>query len=218
MIPSTGGSNPPRSGDEPDAGTNTNIKLNMEVKFKRLSDKAILPIRAHEGDAGVDLTATNITTSINEAGQLMMVYHTDLAVEIPEGYVGLLFPRSSIWKKSITFTNCVGVIDSGYRGELMIVAKATTDVVPRIYNIGERFAQLVIVPCPTYTIVEAADLEDSERGEDGFGSTGDTSATEAAEDTQVVEDNLQDMSVIPQAELAAGNEEHSETDALPEAA
>lgn len=202
----------------------------MEVKFKRLSDKAILPIRAHEGDAGVDLTATNITTSINEAGQLMMVYHTDLAVEIPEGYVGLLFPRSSIWKKSITFTNCVGVVDSGYRGELMIVAKATTDVVPRIYNVGERFAQLVIVPCPTYTIVEAADLEDSERGEDGFGSTGDTSATEADENTTTsqakdilgaTEDLLGEAETdltVPQAELAAGNEEPSETEALPEAA
>lgn len=145
----------------------------MEVKFKRLSDKAIMPIRAHKGDAGLDLTATNITTNVNEVGQLMIVYHTDLAVEIPEGYVGLLFPRSSIWKKSLIPTNCVGVIDSGYRGEILFVMKSTTDVVPKVYNVGERFAQLVIVPIPEYDIVEVEELSGSERGEDGLGSTGD---------------------------------------------
>ena len=84
----------------------------MEIKFKRLSDNAILPIRAHKGDAGMDLTCTKITTTVNEAGQLMVVYHTDLAVEIPEGYVGLIFPRSSIYKKSMMQTNAVGVIDA----------------------------------------------------------------------------------------------------------
>ena len=155
----------------------------MEVKFKRLSDKAIMPIRAHKGDAGLDLTATNITTNVNEVGQLMIVYHTDLAVEIPEGYVGLLFPRSSIWKKSLTTTNCVGVIDSGYRGEIMFVMKSTTDVVPKVYNIGERFAQLVIVPIPEFDIVEAEELSDSERGTDGLGSTGNNEI-ESAEEKQ----------------------------------
>lgn len=153
----------------------------MEVKFKRLSDKAIMPIRAHKGDAGLDLTATNITTNVNEVGQLMIVYHTDLAVEIPEGYVGLLFPRSSIWKKSLTTTNCVGVIDSGYRGEIMFVMKSTTDVVPKVYNIGERFAQLVIVPIPEFDIVEAEELSDSERGTDGLGSTGNNEIKSAEE-------------------------------------
>lgn len=153
----------------------------MEVKFKRLSDKAIMPIRAHKGDAGLDLTATNITTNVNEVGQLMIVYHTDLAVEIPEGYVGLLFPRSSIWKKSLTTTNCVGVIDSGYRGEIMSVMKSTTDVVPKVYNIGERFAQLVIVPIPEFDIVEAEELSDSERGTDGLGSTGNNEIKSAEE-------------------------------------
>lgn len=144
----------------------------MEIKFKRLSDKAIMPIRAHEGDAGVDLTCTNIDTVRNEAGQILLVYHTDLAVEIPEGHVGLLFPRSSIWNKSIAMTNSVGVIDSGYRGEIKGVMRSTTDVVPAIYTPGERFAQLVIVPIPQYTIAEATELSESERGEDGFGSTG----------------------------------------------
>lgn len=145
----------------------------MTLKFKKLSDKAVLPTIAHKGDAGMDLTATNITTVINECGQLMLVYHTDLAVEIPEGHVGLLFPRSSIYKKSLQQTNCVGVIDSGYRGELMAVFKATTDCVPAIYKEGERFAQLVIVPIPSIEVEEATELSDSDRGENGYGSSGD---------------------------------------------
>lgn len=84
----------------------------MVLKFKKLSDKAVLPIRAHKGDAGLDLTCTAIEQAVNEARQILLVYHTDLAVEIPEGHVGLLFPRSSIYKKSIMQTNCVGVIDA----------------------------------------------------------------------------------------------------------
>lgn len=84
----------------------------MELKFKRLSEEAILPIRTHKGDAGIDLTCTRITQEINECGQLLLVYHTDLAMEIPEGYVGLLFPRSGIAKKSLMLTNSVGVIDA----------------------------------------------------------------------------------------------------------
>lgn len=144
----------------------------MELKFKRLSENAILPIRAYKGDAGLDLTATRITTELNECGQLILVYHTDLAVEIPEGYVGLLFPRSSVYKKSLMQTNCVGVIDAGYRGEIMAKFRNTTDVVPAVYREGERFAQLVIVPIPDITVVEAAELSESDRGENGMGSTG----------------------------------------------
>ena len=84
----------------------------MELKFKRLEDKAILPIRGTKGAAGIDLTCIKIDTVINEANQLMLVYHTGLAVEIPAGYVGLLIPRSSIWKKSLWLTDNVGVIDA----------------------------------------------------------------------------------------------------------
>lgn len=149
----------------------------MQLKFKRLDDKAILPIRAHKSDAGLDLTCTHIDTTLNEANQLMIRYHTDLAVEIPEGYVGLLMARSSIWKKSITLTNCVGVIDSGYRGEIMAIMHSTTDTVPALYKEGERFAQLVIVPIPELEVVEEAELSESDRGTDGFGSTGTTNNT-----------------------------------------
>lgn len=143
----------------------------MELKIKRLSEDAILPIRANKGDAGIDLTATRITQELNECGQLILVYHSDIAVEIPEGYVGLLFPRSSISKKSLMFCNHVGVIDSGYRGEVTVKMRSTTDVVPAIYKPGERFAQLVIMPIAEYTITEATELSESERGDGGYGSS-----------------------------------------------
>ena len=155
----------------------------MELKIKRLTEDAILPIRAHKGDAGIDLTCTTITQEINECGQLIIVYHTGLAIEIPEGYVGLLFPRSSIANKSLSLTNSVGVIDAGYRGEVMTKMRSTTDVVPAIYKPGERFAQLILVPIPEYTIAEVAELSETERGEGGYGSTGDTAEVPAETDS-----------------------------------
>ena len=158
----------------------------MQLKIKKLSDKAVMPVRAHLTDAGFDLTATSITTDINECGQLMLVYHTDIAIEIPEGHVGLLFPRSSIYKKSLAQTNSVGVIDSGYRGEIMVIFKTTTDVIPAVYKEGERFAQLVIVPIPTLDLVEVETLSEGDRDTDGFGSTGDTISA-VTNDEEVVE-------------------------------
>lgn len=161
----------------------------MELKFKRLKDEAILPIRAHEGDAGLDLTCTEITTELNECGQVILVYHTALAVEIPKGYVGLLFPRSSISNKALMATNSVGVIDSGYRGEIMFKMKATTDVVPAIYKPGERFCQLVIVPyLNNFTITETTELSDSDRGENGYGSSDKNETINATENTEIIED------------------------------
>lgn len=143
----------------------------MELKIKRLTEDAVLPIRAHEGDAGIDLTCTTITQEINECGQLIIVYHTGLAMEIPEGYVGLIFPRSSISNKALAFCNSVGVIDAGYRGEIMAKMRSTTDVVPAVYKPGERFAQLVITPIAGYSIAEVTELSETDRGEGGFGST-----------------------------------------------
>lgn len=143
----------------------------MQIKFKKLDSRAVAPIRAHKSDAGFDLTATQISTEINECGQLILVYHTGLAVEIPEGYFGVLLPRSSVYKKSMTLTNSAGVIDSGYRGEIMGKFRVTTDVVPSVYKEGERFAQLLILPVPEAEFIEAVELSDSERGEGGYGST-----------------------------------------------
>lgn len=168
----------------------------MELKFKKLTEKAVLPIKAHATDAGLDLTCTAITTSLNECGQLMLVYHTGLAVEIPEGYVGLLFPRSSIYKKSLRQTNSVGVIDAGYRGEITVVMHTTTDVLPAVYKDGERFCQLIIVKLPDIEVVEAKELSESDRGEGGFGSTGNESSAPTA---------LQSDETISAPEVAAGD-------------
>lgn len=84
----------------------------MEIKFKKLNEKAVAPIRQHSTDAGFDLTCVGVSTVRNECGQILLVYHTGLAIEIPEGYVGLIFPRSSIYKKSLAMSNSVGVLDA----------------------------------------------------------------------------------------------------------
>lgn len=144
----------------------------MEVKFKKLSDKAILPSKAHVSDAGLDLTCTGIESEINECGQFILVYHTGLAVEIPEGYVGYIFPRSSVSKKSVILCNSVGVIDAGYRGELLLKYRNTSgDSIPAVYNVGDKIGQLVIMPIPTIEPILAEDLSESDRGEGGFGSS-----------------------------------------------
>lgn len=151
----------------------------MEVKFKKLSDKAVLPTKAHVSDAGLDLTCTGIESEVNECGQFVLVYHTDLAMEIPAGYVGLIFPRSSICKKSLMQTNCVGVIDSGYRGEVLIKYKNTSgDSIPALYNVGDKIAQMIIMPYPEIEPVFADNLSESDRSTNGFGSSDkkDTSA------------------------------------------
>ena len=155
----------------------------MEIKFKKLDPRAVTPERAHSTDAGIDLTCTQITSEINECGQLILVYHTGLAVEIPEGFFGLLVPRSSVYKKSLMLSNCAGVIDSGYRGEIMAKFRNTTDVIPAVYKDGERFAQLLILPVPEVTFTEVDELSDTERGEGGYGSTGVKSIDEESAPT-----------------------------------
>ena len=155
----------------------------MEIKFKKLDPRAVAPVKAHSTDAGFDLTCTRITSELNECGQVILVYHTDLAFEIPNGYFGLLVPRSSIAKKSITLTNCVGTIDAGYRGEVTAKFRSTTDVVPSLYKDGERFCQLLILPVPDVQMVESDNLNESDRGEGGYGSTGDKSINEYSAST-----------------------------------
>lgn len=178
----------------------------MEIKFKKLDERAVAPVRAHNTDAGFDLVATDITTEINECGQLILVYHTGIAVEIPEGYFGLLVPRSSVFKKSLMLTNHAGVIDAGYRGEVMGKFRATTDVVPAVYKPGEKFAQLLILPSLDVTFTEAFELSDSARGEGGYGSTDtvnneNSSAPTATAETPAIEEQT---SQEPAPEVAAG--------------
>ncbi|MCM1166410.1 MAG: hypothetical protein NC401_10440 [Ruminococcus sp.] len=202
----------------------------MKIKFSKLLNEAIVPTKAHATDAGFDLTATSRT--FDEHGAL--VYGTGIAVEIPEGYVGLVFPRSSVARYDIALSNCVGVIDAGYRGEIMAkfkpalvyvdnaltptkgigthandhigtvqtdpetqsvtfsgadgvfgdypdeprMLKQITEEIsqctlnPRIYEIGERIAQLIIIPIPDVEFIEVDTLSESERGVGGYGSTG----------------------------------------------
>lgn len=145
----------------------------MEVRVKKLSENAVLPVRAHSTDAGFDLVATSQDWDEKDR---CYVYGTGLAIEIPDGYVGLVFPRSSIVKKDLHLTNSVGVIDSGYRGEIM--AKFAMDGRMRpsgedpMYKVGERIAQLVIMKLPDVQMAEASELGESDRGTGGFGSTG----------------------------------------------
>ena len=138
----------------------------MKVKIKKLHSDAVIPTYAKSGDAGMDLVATKIISNTT----FDVTYGTDIALEIPKGFVGLVFPRSSIRKYELILSNSVGVIDSGYRGELQATFK-TTGFRPK-YEVGDRGAQIMIIPHPPIEFEEAAELSDTERGEGGFGSTG----------------------------------------------
>lgn len=154
----------------------------MELKIKKLNEKAVIPSYSKLGDAGLDLTAiSKETSSIGD----VVSYGTGLAIEIPDGFVGLIFPRSSICKKDLSLTNCVGVIDSGYRGEIQFKFRRHArnkmqwdDNLNRIvtmadeYEIGDRIGQLIIIPYPKITIKEVSSLSSSDRNVGGFGSTG----------------------------------------------
>ena len=166
----------------------------MKVRIKRLSEKAVMPKKAHPSDAGFDLVATR--RWFDKDGCLC--YGTDLAFEIPEGYVGYIFPRSSNSKKDLSLSNSVGVIDSGYRGEVTFkfrpaltfnpfesnqclwqnaginyageVLNSTLNAI--CYNVGDRIGQLIIMPIPDIEFEEADELSETDRGEGGYGSTG----------------------------------------------
>ena len=148
---------------------------NMKVKIKKLNEGAIVPSYSKQGDAGMDLTAISI--SKDNVGNI--TYHTGLAIEIPEGYVGLLFPRSSVSKKQQFLTNCVGVLDSGFRGEILVKFKpvmGTYDTILELfesneYQVGDRIVQLIILPYPQIEFEEVEELSETERGYGGFGST-----------------------------------------------
>ena len=141
----------------------------MQVRVKKLHENAVIPAYGKPGDAGLDLTAT----SIEKDSYGNVVYGTGLAIEIPAGYVGLIFPRSSNSKTDLYLTNHVGVVDSGYRGEIMFKFRANPSLINAvIYQVGDRVGQLIIIPYPQIELTEASELSDSERGEGGFGSTG----------------------------------------------
>lgn len=139
----------------------------MKVKVKKLVKNAVIPHYSKSGDAGLDLTVTSVETNGDK-----IVYHCGLAFEIPQGYFGLVVPRSSNAKKDLLLTNSAGIIDSGYRGEVTAVFLAYKDKEENVYKVGERFAQLVILPYPGIELEEAEELSVTERGSGGYGSTG----------------------------------------------
>ena len=143
----------------------------MQVRIKKLNENAVIPSYAKNGDAGMDLIATSI---IGEE-PFQITYGLGIALEIPKGFVGLVFPRSSIRKTRLQLSNSVGVIDSGYRGELQATFNkihTTIENQKNDYKVGDRVAQIMIIPHPDIQFEEADELSDTERGEGGFGSTG----------------------------------------------
>lgn len=152
----------------------------MKLKVKRLHEDAVLPRYSKPGDAAMDLVAIEVTET-----DKYIEYDTGLVLEIPNGYVGLLFPRSSISNRDLMLKNSVGVVDSAYRGsvrfrfnitqnnESSLVSNMFPDYGHRdVYEVGERVGQLMIIPVPTFEVEEVDELSATERGDGGFGHTG----------------------------------------------
>jgi dUTP pyrophosphatase len=166
----------------------------MKVRIIKAVENAVIPAYAKPGDAGLDLTAVAIRYDHEDD---FIEYDTGIIVEIPEGHVGLVFPRSSISKLNITLTNSVGVVDSQYRGTIRARFRVIGDYeaytgnqemldkgifkhytskrnfCEEIYKPGDRIAQLIIVPYPTIEFEEVTEASETERGKGGYGSTGD---------------------------------------------
>jgi dUTP pyrophosphatase len=142
----------------------------MSFRFRRLSDAALAPRRAHPGDAGCDLFAAEAARL--EPGERASV-GTGIAVEIPDGSAGLVLPRSGLAAKhGISVVNAPGLIDAGYRGEVRVLLLNTDRAEAFVIEPGDRIAQLVIVEIGDAEPVEVGSLEESARGAGGFGSTG----------------------------------------------
>ena len=144
----------------------------QKVKIKKLNENAKIPARATEGSAGADLYAVCESECVEIAPHETVLIHTGLAFEIPDGFVGLVFARSSLGtKRGLAPANKVGVIDSDYRGEVMVSLHNHTNTVQQIDN-GERIAQLVIVPFLKADFYLCDELDETDRGVGGFGSSG----------------------------------------------
>ncbi len=141
----------------------------IDLPVRRLRDDAVLPSQAYAGDAGLDLAAAEgVTIGPGER----VVVGTGLAVAIPDGYTGLVVPRSGLAARNgIGKVNSPGVIDAGYRGEVRVVLLNTDRREPFTVEPGMRIAQLLVVPVPPVRLVEVDELPESERGERGFGSS-----------------------------------------------
>jgi len=145
------------------------VEMTLNVKFKKLHEDAVLPKYAKAGDAGMDCVSV---TEAKDKGDYL-AYDLGIAVEIPEGFVGLLFPRSSNSKKDLLLANSVGVVDSGYRGPIQARFKKVLDHPVKVYKKGDKVCQLIVMPYPQITAEWADELSDTERGDGAFGHTGE---------------------------------------------
>lgn len=141
----------------------------LNVKIKKLHKDAVIPEYAITGSAGLDITSVS-AKMVPEKGYIE--YKTGLAIQIPEGFVGLLFPRSSISSNTtLSLANSVGVIDHGFTGEILFRFR---NLVPggKVYKVGERIGQLIVIPYPSVSFEEVNELDETERGSGGHGSSG----------------------------------------------
>jgi dUTP pyrophosphatase len=143
----------------------------MIIRFKKLHPDAVTPSYSREGDAAVDLVATENCARFYAGCDGFLVYKTGIAVEIPKGYVGIIYPRSSLSNYDLLMANHVGVIDSNYRGEIEVRFKQYRSGT-KIYQNGDRIAQLIIQQVPTMDFLEVSTLTETNRGDQGFGSSG----------------------------------------------
>ena len=140
-----------------------------ELKFKKTGPDAVLPTKATEGSAGLDLYSTEEAVIMPHTS---VHVHSELAVAIPDGYFGAIFPRSGLASiKGIRLANSVGVIDSDYRGAMLLPLYNDSDKMYRVHK-GDRVAQLVIIPCLSCEPVEVGELDETDRGSKGLGSSG----------------------------------------------
>jgi dUTP pyrophosphatase len=144
--------------------------VTVRLEVKKVRDSAVVPARAYAGDAGMDLAACE---RVELAPGARALVPTGLAVAIPDGYAGYVQPRSGLAARhGISIVNTPGLVDSGYRGELLVNLVNHDDEQPFVVEPGMRIAQLVILQVPPVELVEVDELPESERGADGFGSSG----------------------------------------------
>jgi dUTP pyrophosphatase len=142
----------------------------MELPVKKLNDEARLPERAHDGDAGLDICASEAAHI--GPGERWSV-GTGIAIEVPDGHAGLVLPRSGLARQhGIALVNSPGLIDSGYRGEVRVLLLNTDPADTFRVTAGDRIAQLVIAPIAVVAVVESDALSETARGDGGFGSSG----------------------------------------------
>ena len=143
--------------------------MNVKLKVKRLTDTAKIPTYAHNGDACFDIYSDGIL----DIGASWQVHATGLKFDIPDGYAMMIYSRSGMgFKDNTRLANCVGVVDSGYVGEVMVKLTRDDGCIHALeYKRGDRIAQAMLIPVPAVEFEEVDDVEDTERGDGGLGSS-----------------------------------------------